>query len=827
MRNVALLLPSSLVLLLSACSPMETSSVRPDTSPAFKERNEEMFPGRRGTPVTIPMETDDGVIGMPAEIIDGLVIAGGDMVLGTEEELLGDSDAPEGAHHGVGVRMSKHRWEDRTVPYEIDTDLPEAVQELALNAIAHWQEVTSLDFVEATTESQVLKIKSGWTTDNCNDGNDNDGDGKIDGDDRECGLGYDSETYSCASYVGRQNSGDTTLTAKGCSEGNFKHEIGHAVGLYHEHARCDRDDYVIVNDTGVNYDTVCDRGDDGFDVGPYDITSVMHYGTSDMDGDDTTDDPNLTDLDDNDVDSQRDALTAWDIAAVERMYGGGVPLYKDVDSDGFEDLLIGVPGESDSYGSYAGAVTLVFGETDGLVSSADERWTQQSTGIPGDSEDSDNFGRAVAMGDFDGDGYCDVAVGTPYEDLSSDTNAGSVTVIPGSSGGLAGSSAVLWHQDTTDIDGDRETGDYFGDALVAGDFNGDTYADLVVGSSYEDVGTASAGVNAGAVSVIYGGDDGLAALTPDAAEDNKMWHRSVTDVAGDISANALFGSSLATGDFNGDGYGDLVVGVPGDTVTSLSAAGSVQVLYGTDEGLSATDDELWSQDSSSVEGTSESGDRFGFSVAVGDVDCDGIDDLIVGAPYEDIGSASSGVDAGSVQILYGADGGLTAAYDEILYRGYGIDGSPSASENLGYSVTAADFDGDLCDDLVIGVTGWDGDDGTNQGGFIVIPGSSSGPDTVAQEAYDAGDWIWTGLTESGARLGNSMTTGDWNNDGYPDLAVGAYLANEGSITYTGGVYVLFGAATGFDISNREVLYQDIPIISDTSESYDYFGFAVR
>src|SRR5688500_14283099 len=117
--------------------------------------------------------------------------------------------------------------------------------------------------------------------------------------------------------------------------------------------------------------------------------------------------------------------------------GGGAS--GDFNNDGFADLAIGVPGEN----AAAGAVSVIYGDATGLSTSrvGDQLWTQDSAGVQGDAEAGDNFGYAVAVGNFDDDAYDDLAIGVPYENLTT-TSAGRVNIIYGSSSGLSPTARV-------------------------------------------------------------------------------------------------------------------------------------------------------------------------------------------------------------------------------------------------------------------------------------------------------------------------------------------------------------------------------------------------
>jgi hypothetical protein len=174
---------------------------------------------------------------------------------------------------------------------------------------------------------------------------------------------------------------------------------------------------------------------------------------------------------------------------------------------------------------------------------------------------------------------------------------------------------------------------------VYGDFNGDGFDDLAIRVAFEDIDT-SAGTQfgAGAVHVIYGSSDGLSATSPRL---DQFWTQSTTDVNDVSETDDFFCSSLASGDFNGDGRDDVAIGVPSEDLETgagtIGGAGAVNVIYGSSNGLSATSpipDQFWTQSTTDVNDVSETNDNFGRTLTAGDFNGDGKDDLAIGVPGE-------------------------------------------------------------------------------------------------------------------------------------------------------------------------------------------------
>lgn len=344
------------------------------------------------------------------------------------------------------------------------------------------------------------------------------------------------------------------------------------------------------------------------------------------------------------------ALAGGDVGALDKLHG----VFGDFDGDTALDFATGDPTNS----SNAGAVDIAYGFDH--TSTVDETWTRDSSGILETATAGDYFGSDLTAGDFNGDGYDDLAIGVPGDDGSSATDMGSVSVIYGSSTGLTSTGNQVWSQDTSGILDAGESYDYFGEFLEAGDFNCDGYDDLAIGVAQEDLATLS---NAGAVHIIYGSSSGLSSTN------NQQWTQDSSGIDDTAEADDYFGGALAAGNFNGDTSGvhacaDLAVGVPGEVVNGNLLEGAVNVIYGTSSGLSSTSDQFWHQDITGIVDAAAMRDTFGARLSALDEDSDGYDDLRVIAPGESTCSSSED----GHHTIYGDSSGLTEAND-YLYCG--------------------------------------------------------------------------------------------------------------------------------------------------------------
>ena len=408
----------------------------------------------------------------------------------------------------------------------------------------------------------------------------------------------------------------------------------------------------------------------------------------------------------------------------------------------------------------------------------------------------------LAFGDLDGDGRADLLIGAPGEDIGTRKDAGTTALVYGSQSGI-GRTATL--RSKKGLKGAAEANDMLGAAIATGDFDCDNRDDVAVGIPGENLRGIA---DTGAVALTYGASSGTnrAAILYQG-----KW------LAGERNAGDRTGAALASGDFDGDGCADLAVGSPGEDIGGAADAGAVTVIFGRSGGLSknARRSAVLSQ-GNGFAGFAERGDHLGATLAAGDFDCDGYDDLAAGVPSESIDAATG---AGAVSILYGSRRGLTGEA-VTLYQSSGIAGILEAGDRVGAALAAGDFDNDGCADLAVGAPSEDIDAANEAGAVSVVFGSRRGLDD-SEVLYQGGQGRLPGKVESGDVLGAALAAGDLDCDGYDELIMGAPGEDIAGKRDTGWIGVVRGSRNGFGAT--ESLYQGKGRLPGANEHDDRTG----
>ncbi|MEA3410065.1 MAG: hypothetical protein U9R74_00820, partial [Pseudomonadota bacterium] len=335
------------------------------------------------------------------------------------------------------------------------------------------------------------------------------------------------------------------------------------------------------------------------------------------------------------------------------------------------DLIVGAPfWDHVAAGKNVGVVWVYFGGETGLADDQSTLINQNVSFVPGESKAEDRFGSSLTVADFNRDGVDDVAIGVPGKDIGDFINTGMVVMLMGSPfGGFSSYGAFAF------VDVPLKDSDLFGSSLAAGDFDGDGNTDIAIGNPFDD----AVAKDAGAVKVFFNNGD-----APGFEARNQLW-RNLPKAEEDDH----FGRALIAADFDGNGVDDLAIGTPDEDQElrfrfPRRGVGDVFVLYGnTGRGLSITRRSHWNQDKNGVEDSRESLEHFGKALSFGDFNHDGIADLVVGVPGEDVDTGRNQENAGIVHVFYGTPQGLSSHPDlgaEVLSEGIGTVG-PAAREN--------------------------------------------------------------------------------------------------------------------------------------------------
>lgn len=474
---------------------------------------------------------------------------------------------------------------------------------------------------------------------------------------------------------------------------------------------------------------------------------------------------------------------------------GAALAFGDFNGDGTLDLAVGAPGQS----SGKGRVFVFYTSGKALVAQDMQVILNSVTGPDTDAA----FGSALAAADFDLDGFDDLAVGAPFQDLQdlfghcvggTCSDAGVVHYIRGGAAGLLESTGVVLEPP------DRTFNMHYGAALAAGK-------------------VTNSGAPVLAIGIPDSPGDGLFGR-PGRVQVRQANGPSVPQVVatlqvgypGGEAGGDEQGAALVVGRFAQLPDRQLVYAAPGSAVAGTNGAGRLEVANYNGTSFEAIESFVQTDFGSAGNST---GSRFGSALAVGDFDHDGLLDLAVGAADRDL---TGGLNrAGRVYVAFGFATGLTTTRFQIFQEDSFPGQTGADQERFGAALAGGDFDGDTFDDLAIGAPG---EGGTDTGFVFLAWGTNTGLDVDAAKGINFSQSFVQGTNGADDNFGSVLAAKDLEDlpaaDGPDELAIGVPAKDVGADADAGMVYVTrrldrnWVFADGFESNGTAVWSTTVP-----------------
>ena len=512
-------------------------------------------------------------------------------------------------------------------------------------------------------------------------------------------------------------------------------------------------------------------------------------------------------------------------------FGGALSSAGDVNGDGFIDIIIRAKNaDADGTQDNSGKAYVIFGKNSSFAGFQLSDLDGSNGFVINGINSGDLAGTSVSSLDINSDGFSDLVIGANNADPNDNNNAGEVYVVFGKESGFDS------NLNLSNLQGDNgftlngiDERDLAGFAVSnVGDVNNDNIDDLIISAPDADPnGNTDAGENY----IIFGRENGTFPANLNLSE------LDVTDgfVINGIDSKDRSGVSVdGAGDINGDGIDDLIIGANFAAPNEKNSAGETYVVFGKGSNFDASLNlaDLNGNNGFIIHGI-DAGDGSGATVSgAGDVNGDGIADLIIGAPSVDRNGKDN---VGEAYVVFGRDGGFASVLDLSTLNGhdgftiYGV----GVDDYLGTAVSGAgDVNGDRLDDILVSAVGSNNENGETHvifGSTQRFPASIDLTDLHPNQGYAIQG------SQEGGRSGEVVDgAGDVNDDGIDDILIGAPLVNVGELDGAGEAYVVFGRderaldiddythAAGGEVNTQEI--KGIPIRINNVEGVSKIEF---